>query len=63
MCLKDSSAPIRFQIRTPDNVVFNRERRLDLVFLDQRDPSLHVVDAGTTYHSAIFLEGEGFVPV
>jgi hypothetical protein len=33
------------------------------VFLDQRDPALHVVDEGTTYQAAMLLEGEGFVPV
>jgi hypothetical protein len=58
-----TSAPIRFQIRTPDDVVFNQELLLDLVFLDQRDPASLAVDAGSTYQAAIFLEGEGFVPV
>jgi hypothetical protein len=45
MSQKYSSVPIRFQIRTPDDDVFKRELRLDLVFLDQRDPALLVVDA------------------
>jgi hypothetical protein len=60
MCQRYSSATIIFKIRTPDDAVLNQELRLDLVFLDQRDPALHVVDAGTTYQAAIFLEGEGF---
>jgi hypothetical protein len=63
MCQKYSCAPIRFQIRTSDDVVFNRELRLDLMLLDQRDPVLHVFDAGTTYQAAMFLDGEGFAPV
>jgi hypothetical protein len=63
MSQKYSGAPIGFQIRTPGDVVFNRYLRLNLVFLDQRDPTLHVVDAGTTYQTVIFLKGEGYVPV
>jgi hypothetical protein len=62
MCQKYSSVPKSFQIGTHDNVVF-RELRLDLEYLDQCDLSLLVVDAGTTCQAAIFLDGEGFVPV
>jgi hypothetical protein len=39
-------------------VVFNQEIRVDLMFLDDRQPVLHVVDAGTTYQAAAFLPGE-----
>jgi hypothetical protein len=56
VCQKYSSASIGFQIRTPDDVVSNRELRWDLVFLDQRDPALHVVDAGTAYQATISSE-------
>jgi hypothetical protein len=45
-------------VRTPDEVVFNQELRMDLMFLEDRQPVLHVVDSGTTFQAASFLTAE-----
>jgi hypothetical protein len=49
-----------FKIRFSDEaVVFNRELRMDLG-LDVIDcePSLHIIDAGTGFLAAVFLDGQ-----
>jgi hypothetical protein len=57
-CQTFSTSPLHFRIRTPEEVVFNQELRIDLMFLEDRKPVLHVVNAGTTFQAAIFLDGE-----
>jgi hypothetical protein len=57
-CQTYSGSPMHFSIRTPEHVVFNQELRTDLMFLEDRKPVLHVVDAGTTFQAATFLDGE-----
>lgn len=62
-CQQIANKPHRFRIRFPDDIVFNRELRLYLMFLDDRRPVLHVVDAGTTFQAATFLSGEEYTSV
>jgi hypothetical protein len=57
-CMKTSNAPRRFTMRFPDEVIFNRMVFLDLMFLEDRRPVLHVVDARTKFQAAIWLTGE-----
>jgi hypothetical protein len=57
-CQIYSGSPMNFTKRTPEEVAFNQELRIDLMFLGERKPVLHVVDAGTTFQAACFLEGE-----
>jgi transposase InsO family protein len=57
-CVRYSSAPITFQVRMPDEVFFNKEIRMDLMYLEEagkQRPVLTIVDAGTTFTSAVFL--------
>ncbi len=58
VCQKFSSKPQSFQIRFPDDVVFNSNILIDLMFLEKRSPVLHIVDAGTGFQAARFLPGE-----
>jgi hypothetical protein len=53
-----SRAPLTFQISLPGEVKFNREIRLDLMFLGKQEPVLHVVDSGTKFNADTFLNGE-----
>jgi hypothetical protein len=57
-CQTFKSSPLHFRSRTPEEVIFNQELRVDIMFLEDRKPVLHVVDAVTTFQAAIFLEGE-----
>jgi hypothetical protein len=57
-CQIYAGSPMHFTIRTPEEVVFKQELRLDLMFLDERKPVLHVVDAGMTFQAAAFLASE-----
>jgi hypothetical protein len=57
-CQTFSRAPLTFQISLPGDVKFNRQIRLDLMFLPKREPVLHVADAGTNFNAATFLKGE-----
>lgn len=63
VCQTFGARPISFQISTPDEVVFNQEVLLDLMFLDNRKPVLHVVDRGTCFQAASFLRGEDAISV
>jgi hypothetical protein len=56
-CQSYADAPTSFKIRFPDEVVFNRELRMDLMFID-RQPILHIIDAAPGFQAAAFLEGE-----
>lgn len=49
------SQPITFQVRFPDDVVFNKSIRMNLMYLDGK-PVLHVIDVGTNYSAARFLK-------
>jgi hypothetical protein len=49
------SIPISFQVCNVDNIVFYQEERLDLMYIDGR-PVLHVIDTGTTFGAATFLD-------
>jgi hypothetical protein len=50
-------------VRFPDEVLFKRMVFMDLRFLEDRRPVLHVVDAGTKFQAAIWLTGEGAASV
>ena len=56
-CQIYSTKPITFQVRFPDEVVFNKEIRIDLFFLDQA-PVLSIVDVGTNFATGRFLHRE-----
>jgi hypothetical protein len=58
-CQVYASKPISFQVRDVDDIVFNQEIRLDLMYIDGR-PVLHVVDTGTTFGAATFLDEQSF---
>jgi hypothetical protein len=53
-CAEFSTRPIRFSVRTPDDIIFNQELLLDLIYIGQR-PILHIVDRGTRFSAARFL--------
>jgi hypothetical protein len=57
-CIRYSAALITFQVRIPDEVVFNKEIRMDVMYLEDpgtKRPVVTIVDAGTTFTSAVFL--------
>jgi hypothetical protein len=57
-CIRYSTAPISFQVRMSDEIVFNKELKLDLMYLKvegKKMPTLTIVDAGTTFSAASFL--------
>lgn len=57
-CTRFSSKPLRFKVALPeDKIVFNREVALDLSWLNVK-PVLHVMDLGTGFSNAIFLQGQ-----
>jgi hypothetical protein len=42
-CVRYSSAPIKFQVRIPDEVAFNKEIRIDLMYLSEAGKPLPVL--------------------
>ncbi len=57
-CQHFARPPERFKVSIPEeNIVFNHELALDLMWLD-RKALLHVVDTQTHYMSAAFLKGQ-----
>jgi len=56
-CQAYSTKPITFQVRFPDDVVFNKEVRIDPFLLDSK-ATLSIVDVGTNFIAARFLAGE-----
>jgi hypothetical protein len=57
-CVRYSSAPISFQVRMPDEIVFNKEIRMDFMYFEEsckQSATLTIVDAGKTFTSASFL--------
>lgn len=56
-CTTFSSKPLRFRVSMPaDDLVFNQEISLDLFWLDGK-AVLHIVDLGTGFSNAVFLNG------
>jgi hypothetical protein len=62
-CMNTSNAPRLFTVRFPDEVIFNRIVFMDLMFLEDRRPVLHVVDAGPKFQAAMWLTGEDVASV
>ena len=56
-CQKFSRKPISFQIRDREDLRFNQEIMLDLMWLDGK-PVLHIIDAGTNFSAARILPAE-----
>jgi hypothetical protein len=57
-CVRYSSLPVSFQVRMPDEIVFNKEIRMDLMYLEdcgKQKATLTIVDAGITFTSASIL--------
>ena len=52
--------PFVFQVTMPDDIQFNHEVILDLTWIEPRPhkPALHVVDRGTNFSSALFVDGK-----
>ena len=46
-----------FQVSTPDEIMFNHEVVADLMWLESK-PSLQIVDRGTHFSAAAFVENE-----
>ena len=57
VCEIYSSKPVTFKVRMPNEILFNREVRLDLMFLKGK-PVLHVVDRDTNFSAARFLPSQ-----
>lgn len=62
-CQRRSHQIHRFRVSIPEeNVVFNFEAALDLMFLDigknRKAQILHLVDTQTDFQNAVFLKGE-----
>ena len=53
-CQIMSPKPYVFQVAMPDNIQFNHEVQLDLMFIDKK-AILHVVDRGTHFSAARFI--------
>ena len=51
--------PFLFQVSMPDDVQFNHEVILDVIWLEPRaeKPSINIVDRGTHFSAAEFLQG------
>ncbi len=59
-CQRMAPKPFVFQVTMPDNIVLNLEVMLDLMWIEPRPhtPVLHIVDRGTHFSAAEFLNGE-----
>ncbi len=70
-CLEFTPRPISFRVREADSTLFNHRLTLDLVWLPAKNPprpkanrpALHIVDVGTRFNAAIFLNGESSTEV
>jgi hypothetical protein len=56
-CQRLGPRPLRFQVSIPDEIIFNRELALDLMYLDGQ-AVLHIVDLSTRFSSAVFLQDQ-----
>ena len=54
ICKTYSTKPLTFQTWRPDEIIFNKEVRIDLMFL-QGMPVIHAVDSGANLSAALFL--------
>ena len=52
--------PFVFQVIMPDDIQFNHETIVDLIWIEKRPnrPALHIVDRGTYFSAAQFVSGE-----
>ncbi len=57
-CQRYADRPTRFRIRVTDDVVFNNEVRLDLMFVEDWKAVLHAEGAGTNFQPAVFAPKE-----
>jgi hypothetical protein len=57
-----ANRPVTFQVRFPDDVIFNKELRLDLMTIDGR-PVLHIIGTGTNFYAARFLPDQDTKPI
>ena len=59
-CQRMAPKPFFFQVPIPDDIQFNHEVILDLRWIEPRPHklALHVVDRGTRFSSALFVDGE-----
>ncbi len=66
ICAEYGPRPVSFRVREADKVMFNHRITLDLVWLPSRvpqssranRPALHIVDTGTRFNAATFINGE-----
>ena len=55
VCSEHSVPPFRFRASIPpDEIIFNREVSIDLMWLDKK-PILHIVDTATNFQNALFI--------
>ena len=59
-CQRMAKKPFVFQVSMPDDIVFNHEVYLDLLWIEPRPhvPVLHIVDRGTYFSAARFVPKE-----
>ncbi len=64
-CQRMAPKPFVFQVTMPDNIVFNHEIYLDLMWIEKRPhpPILHIVHRGTHFSASTFLKSENAVDV
>jgi hypothetical protein len=55
-CQAYSPAPKRFKFKLQDDLDFNYEIIVDIMYLLDREPVLHVVYAATAFQNATFLK-------
>jgi hypothetical protein len=53
-CQEISRRPLRFSVRSGDDVIFNQHLLLDIMYIRGK-PLLHIIDAGTHFSAAKFL--------
>ena len=57
-CATYSNPPFRFRATiSPDNIIFNREVSMDLMWLNKR-AVLHIVDTATSFQNATFIRSQ-----
>jgi transposase InsO family protein len=61
-CQVFADRPINFQVTDGGEIRFNQELYLDLIWLDGK-PSVHVIDRGTSFSGALFLDGSSLLDV
>ena len=70
-CIEFSPRSVSFRVREADSTLFNHRLTLDLAWLPARKPpyhranrpALHIVDIGTRFNAAIFIDGESSTAV